>query len=73
MKPIMKECSRALRELNRTMLWTGIVLLLVGIFAPMVLTVENFLIYDSIKMALDGWEKIYILVAALQLVILNTL
>ena len=73
MKPIMKECRRAMRELNRTMLWTGIVLLLVGIFAPMVLTVENFLIYDSIKMALDGWEKIYILVAALQLVILNTL
>lgn len=73
MKLIMKECNRALHELNQTMLWTGVVLLLMGIFAPMVLTVENFLIYDSIKMALDGWEKIYILLAALQLVILNTL
>lgn len=64
---------RKLSHLNWTMLWTGLALLALGIAAPSFLTVENFRVYESIELALDSWEKIYVLMAALQLVCLNTI
>lgn len=64
---------KKLSELNWGMLWIGLALLVLGILAPAFLTVRNFNIYKSIEKALQNWEKIYILLAALQLVLLNTL
>lgn len=54
------------------MLCVGLALLTLGILAPAILNVGNFGVYRSLDMALAQWEKIYVLLAALQLVCLNT-
>lgn len=55
------------------MLAAGIAFLTLGILAPVFLNVENFQIYAILDKALGQWEKIYVLLAALNLVALNTL
>lgn len=54
------------------MLAVGVALLTLGILAPAFLNVNNFKVYDSLGQALMHGEKIYVLLAALQLVCLNT-
>jgi len=58
---------------KRRMLLAGAAFLTLGILAPVFFNVENFRIYDSLGRALAQWERIYVLLAALQLVCLNTL
>ena len=55
------------------MLCAGLALLTLGILAPAFLNVGNFGVYRSLEMALTQWEKIYVLLAALRLVCLNTI
>lgn len=55
------------------LLCMALALLALGVVAPAFLTVENFQVYRSLEKALKQWEKIYVLLAALQLVCLNTL
>ena len=58
---------------KRGMLLAGVAFLILGVLAPVLLNVENFRIYYTLDMALGQWEKIYVLLAALSLVTLNTL
>ena len=55
------------------MLCIGLALLTLGVLAPAVLNVENFGVYNSLGEALEHWEKIYVLLAALKLVCLNAI
>ena len=55
------------------MLCIGLALLTLGVLAPAVLHVENFGVYNSLGEALEHWEKIYVLLAALKLVCLNAI
>lgn len=68
-----KNWAGALAKVDRRLLWAGVFLLAVGIMAPASLTVANFGIYDALGAALDQWERIYVLLAAIKLVALNTL
>ena len=54
------------------LLFMALALLVLGILAPAFLTVENFRVYEILGTAMDQWERIYVLLAALQLVCLNT-
>ena len=64
--------SKVLDEIDKRLLLVGVVMQLVGIAAPAFLTVENFKIYEMINLAIQQKEEIYILLAGLRLVILNT-
>ena len=61
-------------ESNRKwgMLCVALALLMMGILAPAFLTVHNFKVYETLGNAMTRWEPIYVLLAALQLVCLNT-
>ena len=58
--------------MDRGLLAAGLIMLAVGIAAPSFLTVERVGIYQTLETALQQEEKIYVLLAALKLVGLNT-
>lgn len=59
-------------KISWRLLALGLILLGVGVAVPSFLTVRTFGIYESLNEAIYGDEKIYVLIAALKLVALNT-
>lgn len=57
---------------DRRLLTIGVVMLALGIVVPSFLTVERVGIYQTLETALQQQEKIYVILAALKLVFLNT-
>ena len=72
-KTVVDRQERQNRPLNRKLLAVGVILLALGILAPAFLTVDNFSIYPTLRQAVYKNEKIYVLLAALKLVALNSL
>ena len=72
-KTVVDRQERQNRPLNRKLLAVGVILLALGILAPAFLTVDNFGIYPTLRQAVYENEKIYVLLAALKLVALNSL
>ena len=64
--------SEAVPNQKWSLLCIALVLLTLGILAPAFLTVENFRVYETLGEAMLLWERIYVLLAGLQLVCLNT-
>lgn len=60
-------------RLDSGLLIAGVTLLAVGVVAPLFLTVETFSIYETLNRAIGQEEKIFVLLAAFKLVLLNTI
>lgn len=59
-------------KVDKRLLMVGLSLQMFGIMVPMFLTIEDFRIYDILTFAIREEQEIYVLLAALRLVILNT-
>lgn len=65
--------SVRLHGVDSSQLFVGAFLVLIGLMMPLAANVRNFMIYDSLSRALGEREKIYVLLAAIKLVALNSL
>lgn len=60
-------------EVNRIRALVGLVLIALGLAAPALLPASAFRIYETTELAAREWQDSYLLVAALKLVLLNSL
>lgn len=63
----------SMAHMDQGLMAAGLVMLIIGIVAPLFLTVESFGIYGTLNAAIQGEERIYVLLAALKLVGLNAI